>query len=163
MSDTGSGEGGIANDIEGERVAAKRALRTWGEGAERACRKAERQIDPWVKRVLALRPPKGSRPSRADVRRIGRRIVEYGRAAEYEYRLLQAVALPQEPAAVDRIEDFFDKEEEALMLVQRLGIELESLSDAEGFATTLGRLSRLEDDYRRAGRAVGARSCVDND
>jgi hypothetical protein len=164
VSDTGtSGEGGIAQDIETERVAAKRALRTWGQAAERACRKAERRVDPWVKRVLALRPPKGRRPSRAEVRRIGKRIVALGRAAEYEYNLLRGVALPKEAAAVDQIEDFFDKEEEALMLVQRLGVELEALDDLEAFVTTIDRLRRLDDDYRRAGRAVGARSCVDGD
>jgi hypothetical protein len=162
VADSGSApDGGIARDIETERVAAKRALRTWGQAAERACVKAERRIDPWVKRVLALKP-KG-KPSRADVRRIGKQIVALGRAAEYEYTLLQAVALPKEAAAVDQIEDFFDKEEEALMLVQRLGIELEKLDDLEGFVSTIGRLRRLDDDYRRAGRAVGARSCVDGD
>jgi hypothetical protein len=166
VSDTGSGgasDGGIAKDIETERVAAKRALRTWGQGAERACKKAERRIDPWVKRVLALKPRKGERVSPAEARRIGKRIAEFGRAAEYEYKLLQNVALPQEAAAIDKIEDFFDKEEEALMLVQRLGVELQALNDLEAFVTTIGRLNRLDDDYRRAGRAVGAHSCVDND
>jgi hypothetical protein len=155
------GDGSIAVDIEKERVASKRALRTWGKSAERACRKAERRIEPWVKRVLAINFSK--KPTAAQVERAGRTILQFAREAEYEYELLRGVALPDQAAAVEAIESFFDKEEEALMLVQRLGIELKKRNDLEGIVTTVKRLDRLEDDYERAGRAVGALSCVDGD
>ena len=158
QSTGGGGDAGVGTDIENERVAAKRALRTWGKSAERACRKAERKIEPWLARLLRFRPK-----SRAEFKRAGKMLVDIARAAEYEYELLRDVALPSEPAAIDAIHSFFDKEEEALMLVQRIGVELEMLNDAKGILNSLARLSRLEDDYRRAGRAVGAYSCVDSD
>jgi hypothetical protein len=164
VSDTGGGgESSISKDIETERVAAKRALRKWGKGAERACRKAERRIEPWVDRLKALKPAKGHRMSSGEIRTVGKRIAEYARAAEYEYAALQAVALPTQAAAVDQIESFFDKEEEALMLILRLGVELQAMNDLEAYITTLDRLHRLTDDYKRAGRSVGALSCVDSD
>jgi hypothetical protein len=155
---SGGADGSIGRDIEKERVAAKRALRTWGVAAERACRKAERKIEPWLARLTKI-----TWKSRADFKRNGRMIVDLARAAEYEYEVLRNVALPTQAEAIDAIHAFFDKEEEALMLVQRIGVELEMLNDPDGILRSLARLNRLEDDYRRAGRAVGAYSCVDRD
>lgn len=167
VADTSGGgtgdNGAIARDIENERVAAKRALRRWGASAERACRKAERKVDPWLDRMLSFKAPKHRRATAAEVEHAGNLIVSFARAAEYEYELLRAIALPTQPEALDRVQSFFDKEEEALMLMQRVGIELQKRNDPEGFFTSLDRLRRLTDDYRRAGRAVGALSCVDDD
>jgi hypothetical protein len=159
----GAGAGSIARDIENERVASRDALRKWGVSAERACRKAERKVEPWLARMTKFKAPKNRRATAKEVERAGKLIVDFAHAAEYEYELLRAIELPTQPDAIDQIESFFDKEEEALMLVQRLGIELQKRNDREGFLSSLDRLRRLSDDYKRAGRAVGARSCVDDD
>ena len=144
-------------------MAAERALRTWGRGASAACRKAAKRIEPWEERVTAVAPPKGSKWSKSDVERVGRLLVEMAEAAEYEYRLLRDVAMPTEPAAVDAIQSFFDKEEEALILVQRLGIEMEKRNDLEAFVTSYMRIRRLVKAYERDARAVHAAECADSD
>lgn len=154
---SGGGNAGIGMDIEAERVESKRALRTWGKSAERACRKAQRKVEPWYKRIKRLGTPK----SEADIKRFGRAVVDLGRAAEYEYELLRDIAQPAQPSAIDAVYSFFDKEEEALILVQRIGIELEMLNDLKGILGSVDRLIDLIDDYQRAGRAAYAHDCVD--
>jgi hypothetical protein len=152
------GSGAISMDIESERKAAKKSLRAWGKAADRACRKAERRVDLWEPR-FASAGPKGRKPTKADAQRVGRLIARFARAAEYEYKLLTAIAMPKEADAIDAIDSFLQKEEEMLMLIQRLGAELTVANDRDSIISALRRLDRLEDDYKRAARAAGAPVC----
>jgi hypothetical protein len=151
-----AGAGAIGEGIARDRAAAEKALRTWGEAATRACRKSDRRLDP----LDSLLKPKG-KLDRAGTERLGRGWARYAEAAEYEYDLLRAIPTPAEPAAVDAIQAFFEKEEELLMLAQRIGVELKAHNDRGALLRTVRRVLRLADDYKRAARAVNASRCFD--
>ena len=165
VADTGGGavnggDGSIVRDIEAQRKASKAALRKWGKAANRVCRKGEQRLERnWVGRIKAM-VPKGRKPTKREVERMGAVILAMSRDAERTYDSLQGIALPTEPDAVDTILAFFDKVEEELVLAQRIGIELEKRNDLESIVHTLVRVGRLADDFKRSSKSVHAPSCA---
>jgi hypothetical protein len=104
--------------------------------------------------------PKGRKPTKAEVERIGAAILAMSRDAEKTYTGLQGIALPTQADALDTIESFFDKVEETLVLAQRIGIELEKRDDLESIVHTVLRIRRLGDDFKRATKSVHAPACA---
>jgi hypothetical protein len=153
---TGSG-GGLGGDIALERKQARKALRKWGARATRVCRKAERTYAPHAARIAAI----GRQGKNASLAEAGRVFGAYAKAAEREYNLVRAIPLPAQPEAVDAIDGFFQKEEEALMLLQRAALELRAHNDRPSFVRTAARFGDLLDDYRRSARSVHAEACYD--
>ena len=159
VSTQGGGSGGIGIDIGEQRAAVDRSVRAWGREATRACRKSHRRLEPWSRRIGSLAQGK---PTRAKVKRLGHTIARTAKAAEYEYDLLRAIALPAEADAVHEIYTFLEMEEEALRLVQRAGEEITALDDLEGLLFTVKRFRTLEREYERAAEAVHAGACAES-
>ena len=166
VADTGGaavnsgGDGSIVKDIEAQRKASKAALRKWGKVADRVCRQDEKRLErDWMGRIKAM-VPKGRKPTKGEVERLGAVILAMSRDAERTYDSLQRIALPTEPDAVDTIQAFFDKVEEELVLAQRIGIELKKRNDLESTVHTLVRIGRLADDFKRSSKSVHAPSCA---
>jgi hypothetical protein len=153
-----SSTGVIGNDVREERVAARKAIREWGRAATKACRKLDRLQAPWAARFRSMT---GGRPTRARIKELGRAFEAYGKIAEREYDLVRAIPLPTQPEALDAVDDFLQKEEEALMLLHRGAVHLQGLDDALGIVNTARRFNDLLDDYKRAARAVHAAKCYD--
>jgi hypothetical protein len=147
----------MAVDLDQQRAATKQSLRAWGRAATKACRKSKRRMEPWTNRLKSMLR---TEPTRARVVAMGKLLARGARAAEYEYDLLRAIALPAEADAVHTIYTFLEMEEEALRLVQRLGAEVTALDDPESILLVAKRAAALEDDYRRAARAVHAGACA---
>jgi hypothetical protein len=152
-----SGGGGVAVDLDQQRAATKRSLRTWGRAASRACRKSQRRMEPWERQLESMTSAK---PTRARVASMGKLLARGARSAEYEYDLLRSIELPGEADAVHSIYTFLEMEEEALRLVQRLAAEVTALDDPESILLVAKRAGALADDYRRAARAVHAGACA---
>lgn len=149
--------GGLGDPIAEERRQARKSLRKWGRRATRVCRKAERAYAPHLARILAL----GREGKNVSLTRAGGVFDDYAAAAEREYDLVREIPLPAQVEAVDVIDAFFQKEEEALMLLQRAALELRAHDDRPSFVRTAVRFRDLLDDYRRAARSAHAEACYD--
>jgi hypothetical protein len=147
----------IASGIEREHSGAVRSLRRWGRAADAECKRSARQLKRWESRIPAV--PKGRRATSAELRHAGQTFVDLAHQGEAEYDALRGIPLPPEAEAVGVVESFFDKEEEALTLIQRIGVELKAHNDREAFVRTLDRLTRLTDDYKHDARAAHAPHC----
>jgi hypothetical protein len=147
--------GAVGVDIAGEAKAARKAVRAWGKAASKVCRKSDKRFKSWDGRAVRL----NRHSTRADAMRAGRVLAQFARAAEREYDLLTAIAMPKEADAVHAIDSFLQKHEEAMILLHRLGADFSSASDASSAINGLRRIRRIEDDHERAALTVNARVC----
>lgn len=153
------GSGGLGSDFAQERREAKAALRKWGRAATKACRRLDGEQAPYGRRFRAMSAsPDRSKDAIVDA---GRVFKAYTKIAEREYDLVREVPLPQQAEAIDAIDSFLQKEEEAIMLLQRAALELDAHNDFASLVRTAVRFRDLLDDYRRAARAVYAEPCFD--
>jgi hypothetical protein len=161
---TGGGTGGdnIAKDIAAEHDAAVAALRVWGKRANAVCRNARKRDRSTISRLRGM-IPKGRKFSRGEQERFGREFLKFARTGEATYAKLREIAMPKEAEAVDKIQSFFDKVEEELMLAQRFGIEVEEYRSLPDMLAAIQRSRRLDDDFKRDARAVKAPGCITPD
>ena len=150
----------LTSEIKSTERRNRSELVAYGRAAGKACKRAERRFKPWQGRLAALdrREPW----SRASVESAGRPLDGAGQAAEYEFNLLRAIALPKQPEALETVEAFLNMEEETLVLVRRFGIELRDHDNLVGILNSARRMQRQGAGYERAARAAHASGCINS-
>jgi hypothetical protein len=150
--------GAIGVDIAGEAKATSKAVRAWGRAASKVCRKSGKRFKSWEARFDGMKRGRG-KATKADAMRAGRVVARFARVAEREYDLLTGIAMPKQADAVHAIDSFLQKQEEAMIVMHRVGADFSAASDRDSALNGLRRLHRIAKDHARAARAVHARAC----